>query len=199
MVNASYMYSSYSHVIMYQCTHTHTHTHTHALTHTHTHACTYLPVHPCRRCTSVLLPIPTVPSPARSLTITRVFQGGVELNWLPPREPNGKVHYVIYYTPEGGMERSIDTNLTHHNLTGLHCGTTNSIRVMAVNSAGRAPATPTSSTSTPTCSTATPTTSSTQGGNNSGWQCVRQAEKYTMNIKLLKTMTETITHTFKGW
>ena len=31
------------------------------------------------------------------------------------------MHYVIYYTPEGGTEQSIDTesNLTHYNLTGL--------------------------------------------------------------------------------
>ena len=55
------------------------------------------------------------------MNITRVFQDGVQLNWLPPTEPNGEVYYVIYYTPEGGTEQSIDTgsNLTHYNLTGL--------------------------------------------------------------------------------
>ena len=55
------------------------------------------------------------------LSITRNLESGIELNWLPPTEPNGEVHYVIYYTPEGGTEQSIDTgsDLTHYNLTGL--------------------------------------------------------------------------------
>ena len=80
------------------------------------------------------------PSPPRNVTITRVFPDGVELNWLPPTEPNGEVHYVIYYTPEGGTEQSIDigSNLTHYNLTGLvrNRAYTN-IAVQAVNSPGR--------------------------------------------------------------
>ena len=60
-------------------------------------------------------------APPRQVNIARVFQDSVELNWLPPTEPNGEVHYVIYYTPEGGTEQSIDTgsDLTHYNLTGL--------------------------------------------------------------------------------
>ena len=80
------------------------------------------------------------PSTARRLAVTRVFQDGVELNWLPPTELNGEVHYVIYYTPEGGTERSIDTgsNLTHYNLTGLERDRVyTNIAVQAVNSAGR--------------------------------------------------------------
>ena len=81
-----------------------------------------------------------VPSSPRALFITKRFQGGIELNWLPPTEPNGKVHYVIYYTPEGGTEQSIDTgsNLTHYNLTGLERNRVyTNIAVQAVNSAGR--------------------------------------------------------------
>ena len=80
------------------------------------------------------------PSSPRCLSITRAFQGGIELNWLPPSEPNGEVHYVIYYTPEGGTEQSIDTgsNLTHYNLTGLEMNRVyTNIAVQAVNSAGR--------------------------------------------------------------
>ena len=64
----------------------------------------------------------------------------MELNWLPPTEPNGEVHYVIYYTPEGGTEQSIDTgsNLTHYNLTGLERNRVyTNIAVQAVNSVGR--------------------------------------------------------------
>ena len=69
-----------------------------------------------------------------------MYQDGIELNWLPPTEPNGEVHYVIYYTPEGGTEQSIDTgsNLTHYNLTGLERNRLyTNIAVQAVNSAGR--------------------------------------------------------------
>ena len=80
------------------------------------------------------------PSVGRRLRITRVFETGVELNWLASRAPNGEVHYVIYYTPEGGTEQSIDTgsNLTHYNLTGLERNRAyTNIAVEAVNSAGK--------------------------------------------------------------
>ena len=65
---------------------------------------------------------------------------GLELNWLPPTEPNGEVHYVIYYTPEGGTEQSIDTgsDLTYYNLTGLEKNRVyTNFAVQAVNSVGR--------------------------------------------------------------
>ena len=68
-----------------------------------------------------------------------MFQDGAELNWLPPTEPNGEVHYVIYYTPEDGTEQSNDTesNLTHYNLTRLERNRVyTNIAVLAVNSAG---------------------------------------------------------------
>ena len=73
------------------------------------------------------------------LSVSRILEAEVELNWLPPAEPNGEVHYVIYYSPEGGTEQSIDTgsNLTHYNLTGLERNRVYSnIAVQAVNSAG---------------------------------------------------------------
>ena len=95
----------------------------------------------------------TDPSPPRNVTITRVFQGGVELNWLPPTEPNGEVHYVVEYKREDN-ENWTSVNTTsdsiHYNLTGLHSGTSYTIRVVAVNSVGRAPITHTSSTAKPT-------------------------------------------------
>ena len=74
------------------------------------------------------------------MSITRIFQDIIELNWLPPTEPNGEVHYVIYYTPEGGTEQSIDTgsNLTHYNLTELERNRVyTNISVQAVHLAGR--------------------------------------------------------------
>ena len=82
----------------------------------------------------------TGPTPPKEVIITRVFQDGVELNWLPPIEPNGEVHYVIYYTRENGTEQSMDTgsNLTHYNLTGLERNRVyTNIAVLANNSAGR--------------------------------------------------------------
>ena len=82
----------------------------------------------------------TVPSPPRHLSVTRALENGIELNWLPPTEPNGEVHYVIYYTPEGGTEQNSSTgsNLTHYNLTGLERNRVyTNIAVQAVNSAER--------------------------------------------------------------
>ena len=82
----------------------------------------------------------SVPTRPRDTTITRALTDSAELNWLPPTEPNGEVHYFIYYTPEGGTEQSIDTgsNLTHYNLTGLERNRVyTNIAVQAVNSAGR--------------------------------------------------------------
>ena len=103
---------------------------------------------------------PPDPSPPRCVIITRVFQDGVELNWLPPTEPNGEVHYFIEYKREDSGDRtSVNTtsDSTHYNLTGLHSGTNYSIRVVAVSS-GRAPITPTLTSST---AEPTPTASST--------------------------------------
>ena len=88
---------------------------------------------------SILLHSLTVPTPPRDITITRVLLYGLELNWLPPTEPNGEVHYVIYYTPESGTEQSIHTgsNLTFYNLTGLERNRVyTNIAVQAVNSVG---------------------------------------------------------------
>ena len=82
----------------------------------------------------------TAPTPPRNVIIKAVFQDGIELNWLPPTEPNGEVHYVIYYTPKGGTEQSIDTgsDQTHYNLTGLERNSVyNNIAVEAVNAVGR--------------------------------------------------------------
>ena len=80
------------------------------------------------------------PSPPRLISIIGESLNGLELNWLPPTEPNGEVHYVIYYTLEGDTERSINTgsDLTHYNLTGLERNRVyTNIAVQAVNSAGR--------------------------------------------------------------
>ena len=91
-------------------------------------------------CHLILHVLCTAPSPPRDLTITRVFQHGIELNWIPPRETNGDIqHYIIKYTTQDGTEQEINTtdNTNYYNLTGLERGQTyNIIRVIAVNSAG---------------------------------------------------------------
>ena len=82
----------------------------------------------------------TDPSPPRNLTRTRVFDHGIELNWIPPREPNGDIrHHIIEYTTQNGTQQEINTtnNINYYNLTGLERGQTyNNITVVAVNSAG---------------------------------------------------------------
>ena len=81
----------------------------------------------------------TAPSPPRYLTITRVFDDGIELNWIPPREPNEDIrHYIIKYTTQNGTQQEINTtnNINYYNLTGLERGQTYNITVVAVNSAG---------------------------------------------------------------
>ena len=82
----------------------------------------------------------TAPSPPRHLTITRVFDDGIELNWIPPREPNGDIqHYIIKYTTQDGTQQEVNTtnNTNYYNLTGLEREQTYYIiRVEAVNSAG---------------------------------------------------------------
>ena len=79
------------------------------------------------------IPLHTAPTKPRNLKFTRVCKDGVELNWMPPREPNGELHYIIQY---GSNTTNTASNLTYYNLTGLVNGTTYYITVIAVNSAG---------------------------------------------------------------
>ena len=82
----------------------------------------------------------TAPTAPRALIIMNILEIQIELNWLPPTEPNGEVHYVIYYTPEGGTEELNNTgsDLTYYNLTGLERNRVyTNIAVQAVNSVGR--------------------------------------------------------------
>ena len=69
-----------------------------------------------------------------------MIDGGIELNWIPPREPNGDIqHYSIKYTTQNGTQHEFNTtnNINYYNLTGLERGQTyNNITVVAVNSAG---------------------------------------------------------------
>ena len=78
------------------------------------------------------------PSAPRHPCIIAADTDGIELNWIPPLEPNGDVYYVIEYN-DGNTTDSVNTSSesTYFNLTGLQRGVTYNITVVAVNSAGR--------------------------------------------------------------
>ena len=78
------------------------------------------------------------PSAPRHPCIIAADTDGIELNWIPPLEPNGDVYYVIEYN-DGNTTDSVNASSesTYFNLTGLQRGVTYNITVVAVNSAGR--------------------------------------------------------------
>ena len=69
------------------------------------------------------------------MSVTRILSDGFELNWLPPREPNGTPQYEIEYGTDDTNFTTVDTGSrdTYYNLTGLLQNTTYYIRVLAVN------------------------------------------------------------------
>ena len=77
----------------------------------------------------------TAPSVPRLLSVTRILSDGFELNWLPPRELNGRPVYEIEYGTDDTNFTAVDTgnNDTYYNLTGLQHSTIYYIRVVAVN------------------------------------------------------------------
>ena len=80
------------------------------------------------------------PTPPRHLTYTRVFDDGIELNWIRPIERRGVIrYYIIKYTTQNGTQREINTgsDYNYYNLEGLERGQTYNIRIVAVNYAGR--------------------------------------------------------------
>ena len=78
------------------------------------------------------------PSAPRYPSIIGEDTDGIELNWIPPLEPNGDVYYLIEYN-DGINNVSVNTSSesTYLNLTGRQRGVSYNITVMAVNSAGR--------------------------------------------------------------
>ena len=78
------------------------------------------------------------PSAPRYPSIIGDDKDGIELNWIPPLEPNGDVYYLIEYN-DGINTASVNTSSesTYFHLTGLQKGVTYNITVVAVNSAGR--------------------------------------------------------------
>ena len=64
-----------------------------------------------------------------------MFQGGVELNWLPPSEPNGEVHFAASFSSETVKQLQTSCGPRHCNVTGLQEGVVYTIDVLAFNRA----------------------------------------------------------------
>ena len=96
------------------------------------------------------IPIHSEPSAPRNPCIIGESEDGIELNWIPPLEPNGDVHYVIYYSKidedssllpltsnsSENQTRKNSSSSTFFNLTGLQRGVTYNITLVAANSRG---------------------------------------------------------------
>ena len=79
----------------------------------------------------------SAPSAPRLLRV--VDSASCQLDWLPPASPNGAVTYTVQYqTSSGGSFMNVATGLTttHHTAVNLPFGTSVTLRVRAVNSAG---------------------------------------------------------------
>ena len=74
------------------------------------------------------------PSKPRFLTVTTTFTQGLQLNWIPPKQPNGPILYQLNYGTNTTQFTTVDTagDDTYYNLTGLQQNTTYYIRVVAV-------------------------------------------------------------------
>ena len=74
------------------------------------------------------------PSQPRLLTVTTTVTQGLELNWIPPKQPNGPILYQLNYGTNTTQFTTVDTagDDTYYNLTGLQQNTTYYIRVVAV-------------------------------------------------------------------
>ena len=88
-------------------------------------------------CTTLYASVPTAP---RLLTVVRSTSTSVELNWIPPRHPNGVIHYEIdYSTNESFVDSTtinIASNNTYHTVPVVPELPRHYFRVVAVNSVG---------------------------------------------------------------
>ena len=84
---------------------------------------------------NLLVHICTASSKPRFLTATTTFTQGLQLNWIPPKQPNGPILYQLSYGTNTTQFTTVDTasDDTYYNLTGLQQNTTYYIRVVAVN------------------------------------------------------------------
>ena len=94
--------------------------------------------------------VPAVPASAptapRLLTVVRSTSTSVDLNWIPPRHPNGVIHYEVEYSTSENFVQSTTfstaSNSTYHTVSDVPEFPQLYFRVVAVNSAGAGRSTP---------------------------------------------------------
>ena len=79
----------------------------------------------------------TSPAPTAPRLLRVVDSSSCQLDWLPPGQPNGAVTYTVQYQTSGSfMDSTTGLTTTHHSAVNLPSGTSVTVRVQAVNSAG---------------------------------------------------------------
>ena len=82
----------------------------------------------------------SAPTAPRLLTVVRSTSTSVDLNWIPPRHPNGVIHYEVEHSTSENFVQSTTintgTNSTYHTVSDVPEFPQLYFRVMAVNSAG---------------------------------------------------------------
>ena len=82
----------------------------------------------------------SAPTAPRLLTIVRSTSTSVDLNWIPPRHPNGVIHYEIECSTSENFVQSTTINTasnnTYHTVSDVPEFPRHYFRVVTVNSAG---------------------------------------------------------------
>ena len=79
----------------------------------------------------------TSPAPTAPRLLRVVDSSSCQLDWLPPAQPNGAVTYTVQYQTSGSfMDLTTGLTTTHHSAVNLPSGTSVTVRVQAVNTAG---------------------------------------------------------------
>ena len=79
----------------------------------------------------------TSPAPTAPRLLRVVDSSSCQLDWLPPAQPNGAVTYTVQYQTSGSfMDLTTGLTTTHHSAVDLPSGTSVTVRVQAVNTAG---------------------------------------------------------------
>ena len=79
----------------------------------------------------------TSPAPTAPRLLRVVDSSSCQSDWLPPSQPNGAVTYTVQYQTSGSfMDLTTGLTTTHHSVVNLPSGTSVTVRVQAVNTAG---------------------------------------------------------------
>ena len=79
----------------------------------------------------------TSPAPTAPRLLRVVDSSSCQLDWLPPSQPNGAVTYTVQYRTSGSfMDLTTGLTTTHYSAVNLPSGTSVTVRVQAVNTAG---------------------------------------------------------------